>query len=407
MTVVLVINSGSSSLKYSLRDAKSERELAHGLIERIGQTEGIASHTVRTHAQPGEPAKTVLEVTHSEERPIADHDDAFALMLELFRDHGPALEDTALKAVGHRVVHGGDQFFAPTLITDDIVERIDELSMLAPLHNPANAASIRAARAVFRDVPHVAVFDTAFLQTLQPAAYSYAIDAATAREHKVRRYGFHGTSHKYVSERAAEFTDKPADGLRQIVLHLGNGASMTAVHDGRAVETSMGLTPLEGLVMGTRSGDIDPAVLFHLNRQTDMKVAELDDLLNKRSGLLGMAGRSDMRDILDGLDAGEPEATLAYEVYIHRLRAYLGAYIAQLGGVDVISFTAGVGENAARVRADAVATLGFLGARIDEERNTTRGHGIRRISTDDSAIEILVVPTDEELEIAKQALTVA
>ena len=406
MSHVLVINSGSSSLKYSLLDMTREVELASGLIERIGQPMGVVGHRVHTVAAPGEPAPTILEARYEDERPIVDHDEAFAVMLALFAEHGPSLADHAPVAVGHRVVHGGARFHEPTLVTADVERQIGELSVLAPLHNPANLAGIVAARAVFADVPHVVVFDTAFHQTLPAAAYTYAIDAEMAREHRVRRYGFHGTSHKYVSEHAAEFIGRPNDGIRQLVFHLGNGASVTAIDRGRSVETSMGLTPLEGLVMGTRSGDLDPAALLHLARRAGLGIDELDDLLNKRSGLLGLAGRSDMRDVLAGADAGEPAARLAYDVYIHRLRAYAGAYIAQLGGVDVISFTAGVGENAVKVRADALATLGFLGVRIDPHRNAERTHGIRRISADDSAIEVLVVPTDEELEIARQTLSI-
>ncbi len=407
MSVVLVINSGSSSLKYSLIDPDLEIEIASGLIERIGQDAGIVTHTARTMTRPGEPAPTVLDATYRTERPIADHDEAFRVMLDRFAEHGPSLTENPPVAVGHRVVHGGARFFEPTLITADVERQIDELSLLAPLHNPANLAGIRAAEAVFGDVPHVAVFDTAFHQTLPPAAYTYAIDAELAREHRVRRYGFHGTSHKYVSEQAAAFLGRPLDQLRQIVFHLGNGASVTAVDGGRSVETSMGLTPLEGLVMGTRSGDIDPAALMHLARRAGLGFDDLDTLLNNRSGLLGLAGRSDMRDILAGVTAGEDAATLAYDVYIHRLRAYAGAYIAQLGGVDVISFTAGVGENAARVRAGALGTLGFAGVEIDAARNEAPAKGVRRISADRSRVEVLVVPTDEELEIARQTLSVA
>lgn len=405
MSVVLVINSGSSSLKYSLIDLAREVELASGLVERIGQAEGVVGHTARVLVEPGQPAPAMLDATHSEERPIADHDEAFGVMLAQFEKHGPSLAEHPPVAVGHRVVHGGARFFEPTPVTDRVEEDIDDLAVLAPLHNPANLAGIRAARTAFADVPHVAVFDTAFHQTLEPAAYAYAIDAELARAHRIRRYGFHGTSHKYVSEAAAAFLGRDLGDLRQLVLHLGNGASITAIRAGRSVETSMGFTPLEGLVMGTRSGDIDPAVLFQLSRRAGLGHDELDTLLNKRSGLLGMAGRSDMRDILAGRAAGEEAATLAYDVYIHRLRAYIGAYIAQLGGVDVISFTAGVGENAVDVRSDALATLGFLGIRIDAERNAQRG-GIRRISADDSAVDVLVVPTDEELEIARQTVSV-
>ncbi|KNY06165.1 acetate/propionate family kinase [Microbacterium sp. GCS4] len=401
MTTILVINSGSSSLKYSLIDIEDERELASGLIERIGQDVSAIAHTVRPDAA-GEAVVTMLDATHETERRVADHDEAFAVMLEQFAEHGPSLDEHPPAAVGHRVVHGGARFYAPTLVTPNVEEQIAELAVLAPLHNPANLAGIVAAKAVFPDVPHVAVFDTAFHQTLPPAAYTYAIDAELAAEHRVRRYGFHGTSHQFVSEAAAAFLGRDLGALRQLVFHLGNGASVTAIDGGRSVETSMGLTPLEGLVMGTRSGDLDPAALVHLSRRAGYSIDDLDALLNTRSGLQGLAGRSDMRDILAGRDSGDAAATLAFDVYIHRLRAYAGAYIAQLGGVDVISFTAGVGENAAAVRAEALATLGFAGIEIDHGRNVERRRGIRRISTDASRVAVLVVPTNEELEIARQ-----
>jgi acetate kinase len=401
MSAILVINSGSSSLKYSLLDVDDEHELASGLIERIGQGGSTAAHTVRPE-RAGDAAPTMLDATYSDDRDIPDHHAAFAVMLEQFAAHGPSIEQHPPVAVGHRVVHGGARFYAPTPIDADVERQIEELSVLAPLHNPANLAGILAAKSVFRGVPHVAVFDTAFHQTLPPAAYTYAIDAELARAHRVRRYGFHGTSHQFVSESAAAFLERDLGALRQLVFHLGNGASVTAIDGGRSVETSMGLTPLEGLVMGTRSGDLDPAALVHLSRRAGLSINDLDALLNTRSGLKGLAGRSDMRDILAGVDAGEEAATLAFDVYVHRLRAYAGAYIAQLGGVDVISFTAGVGENAARVRAEALATLGFAGIEIDHARNEERGSGIRRISTDDSRVTVLVVPTNEELQIARQ-----
>ncbi|MFT4214798.1 MAG: acetate kinase [Microbacterium sp.] len=395
MSVVLVINSGSSSFKYQLIDAQTETSLASGLVERIGE------------AGAGRAIHTSADAEHVSELPIPDHAAGFAVMLAAFEQHGPSLTDNPPAAVGHRVVQGGARFFQPTLI-DDLVEiNIDELSVLAPLHNPGAVQGIRAARAAFGDLPHVAVFDTAFHQTLPPAAYTYAIDRDLARKHRIRRYGFHGTSHKFVSEAAADFLGRPLEQLTQLVLHLGNGASVTAIDGGRSVETSMGLTPLEGLVMGTRSGDLDPSVLLVLARREEMSPSALDAFLNKRSGLLGLAGVSDMRDIEARRAAGDPDATLAFDVYIHRLRTYIGAYLAQLGGVDVISFTAGVGENSAGVRAEALATLGFLGIEIDPERNERRERGIRVISTDDSTVTVLVVPTNEELEIARQTLAVA
>ncbi|WP_341955063.1 acetate kinase [Microbacterium sp. LWH13-1.2] len=401
MSAILVINSGSSSLKYSLIDIENENELAAGLIERIGQDVSAIRHTVRPDAS-ADAVVTMLDASYESEQPLADHDAAFAVMLEQFAEHGPLLDEHPPVAVGHRVVHGGARFYAPTLVTRNVEEQIEELSVLAPLHNPANLAGILAAKAVFAEVPHVAVFDTAFHQTLPAAAYTYAIDAELAAHHRVRRYGFHGTSHQFVSESAAAFLGRDLGTLRQLVFHLGNGASVTAIDGGRSVETSMGLTPLEGLVMGTRSGDLDPAALVHLSRRAGLSIDDLDALLNSRSGLKGLAGRSDMRDILAGRESGDEAATLAFDVYIHRLRAYAGAYIAQLGGVDVISFTAGVGENAAAVRAEAMSTLGFAGVEIDPARNEERQRGIRRISTDDSPVTVLVVPTDEELEIARQ-----
>lgn len=413
MTPVLVINSGSSSLKYQLIDMETERTLASGLVERIGPSTGsatgVARHTVHAAAIAADdgPAPAVLDAAYTRELPIPDHTAGFQVMLDAFAERGPSLAEHPPVAIGHRVVHGGARFFEPTLVTPLVEINIDELSVLAPLHNPANLAGIVAARQAFPDVPHVAVFDTAFHQTLTPAAYTYAIDAEVAASHRIRRYGFHGTSHKFVSEAAAAFLGRPLAELRQIVFHLGNGASVTAIDGGRSVDTSMGFTPLEGLVMGTRSGDIDPAALFHLARRAGMSIDDLDDLLNKRSGLLGLAGSNDVRDIRAGIERGDERAILAFEVYVHRLRAYAGAYLAQLGGADVISFTAGVGENAPLVRAAALETLGFAGVQLDPERNAAPGRGIRVVSTDASAVTVLVVPTDEELEIARQTLSVA
>ncbi|WP_295010623.1 acetate/propionate family kinase [uncultured Microbacterium sp.] len=392
MSTVLVINSGSSSFKYQLVDVDSGNALASGLVERIGQPEGRATHT----GADGTTAERIL--------PIPDHTAGFRVMLDAFAEHGPSLEDGPPVALGHRVVHGGARFFAPTVITPRVENDIDELSALAPLHNPGALQGIRAARAAFPDVPHVAVFDTAFHQTLEPAAYTYAIDRELAEAHRIRRYGFHGTSHKYVSEQAAAFLGGERPDLRQIVFHLGNGASVTAIRGGRSIDTSMGMTPLEGLVMGTRSGDIDPAVLFTLARRAEMTIADLDELLNARSGLRGLSGLSDMRDVLARAAAGDEAAQLAFDVYIHRLRAYAGAYLAQLGGVDVISFTAGVGENNALVRREALATLGFAGVEVDPVRNESPERGIRRISSDASRVTVLVVPTDEEREIARQTV---
>ncbi|WP_314147248.1 acetate kinase [uncultured Leifsonia sp.] len=391
MSAVLVVNSGSSSLKYQLIDAESGDALASGLVERIGE----ASGHIRHRGPDGSSERTL---------PIPDHTAGFRAMLDAFEAEGPDLAEHPLAAVGHRVVHGGKRFFEPTIVTPLVEINIEDLSDLAPLHNPANLEGIRAAKKAFPDVEHVAVFDTAFHQTLDPAAYTYAIDAALAEKHRVRRYGFHGTSHKYVSGVVAEVLGRPLGELKQIVLHLGNGASACAVDGGRSVDTSMGMTPLEGLVMGTRSGDIDPAVLVHLARRAGLGIDELDELLNRRSGLLGLTGTGDMRDVRHAAESGDARARLAIDVVVHRLKHYIGAYTALLGGLDALTFTAGVGENNPWLRAEVCAGLEVLGIRIDPERNERSGDEPRIVSTDDSPVAVLVVPTNEELEIARQSL---
>lgn len=385
---VFVINAGSSSLKYQLVDVDAGTALASGIVERIGETTAVAKHEA-----PG------IEAVR-EERVITDHEKAFGWVLRQFEAHGPALEEAGLVGVGHRVVQGGARFDRAVLVDDDVAAQIDDLSPLAPLHNPANLQGIRSARATFPGYPHVAVFDTAFHLTIPPAAHRYAIDAQVAAEHRIRKYGFHGTSHQFVSRRLAELLGRPTEDVNSIVLHLGNGASATAVRGGRSVETSMGMTPLAGLVMGTRSGDIDPGVVFHLHRVAGLSVDEIDVLLNKRSGLLGLTGTGDMRDVQQAADAGIPRAVEALEIVAHRLRGTIGAYLAHLGRTDAIAFTAGIGENAAPVRAAALAGLEGLGIVLDPERNAGRGE--RRISADGSPIEVWVVPTQEELEIARQ-----
>lgn len=386
---VLVVNAGSSSIKYQLIDPLSEACLVSGLVERIGEP---LSRIV--HRSGG----GVWE----RELPIPDHDAGFDQLRLAFSETGRPLEAAGVAAVGHRVVQGGPDFVAPAIIDDAVAARILELAALAPLHNPGHHQAIEAARAAFPDVPHVAVFDTAFHQTMPPAAYTYAIDPAVAREHGVRRYGFHGISHQVVSRLAATHLGRPVHELRQIVLHLGNGASLCAVDRGRSVATSMGLTPLEGLVMGTRSGDIDPGALLHLLR-AGFDTARLDELLNQRSGLLGMAGSNDMRDVRAAADAGDAAARLALDVYARRIRHYLGAYLVELGGADAVVFTAGVGENSAPLRAEVCAGLEWLGIELDPARNEAPHTGeARRISSDASRIAVLVVPTDEETEIARQ-----
>lgn len=392
MNNVLVVNSGSSSIKYQIIDMDTEELVTKGLIERIGTDHGVVNHT----APDGQ--------KHTIERPVLDHIAGFRAMVEACDAFGPRLSEARLTAIGHRLVQGGSRFIEPTLIDDAVVRTVEELSPLAPLHNPPNLRGVEAARATFPGIPHVGIFDTAFHQTMPPEAYTYAIDTNLAAQYRVRRYGFHGTSHKYVSELAANYLQLPVEDVNTIVLHIGNGVSVTAVQGGRSVETSMGMTPLEGLVMGTRSGDIDPGILFHLHRQNGMTVDQMDDLLNRRSGLLGMTGSSDMRDVLSSARRGEPRAELALATYCHRLKSYVGAYYAHLGRVDAIVFTAGVGENVPEVRARTLSGLKHMGIRLDETANNERGDGIRRISTGDSDVAVLVIPTNEELEIARQTM---
>ncbi|KKC00178.1 acetate kinase [Mycolicibacter arupensis] len=373
--LVLVLNSGSSSVKFQLVDPVAGTAPLSGLVEQIGEPDS----------------------------PVVDHAAGLRLIHRQLIDSG--IDLAAVRAVGHRVVHGGNLFYAPTLITDEVVAEVARLSELAPLHNPANVIGIEVARKDFPAVPHVAVFDTGFFHSLPAAAASYAMDHDIATHYGIRRYGFHGTSHEYVSGEVATLLDRDPGDLNVIVLHLGNGASASAVRGGVAVETSMGLTPLEGLVMGTRSGDIDPGVLFHLNRTAGLGVDELDELLNRRSGLKGLCGVNDFRELLELRGAGGARgeaAALAYDVYIHRLRKYVGAYLAVLGRVDAIAFTAGVGENAPSVREDALAGLDGLGIVVDAERNRS-GKGARIISTEASPTTVLVVPTNEELAIARAA----
>ncbi|GIG26873.1 acetate/propionate family kinase [Cellulomonas denverensis] len=391
MNNVLVINSGSSSIKYQLVDVQSGDALASGIVERIGLEVGKLKHE-------GPDGKTELE------QPIPDHEVGMRLVLDTFAQHGPAIDEAELAAVGHRIVQGGDVFDGPALVTDEVLAQIEELSPLAPLHNPANAAGVRAARAAFPDTPHVAVFDTAFHRTMPPAAYTYAIDRQIAADYKIRRYGAHGTSHLFVSREVAGWLGRDLASTNTIVLHLGNGASASAVQGGRCIDTSMGLTPLEGLVMGTRSGDIDPAVLFHLARQGGYTIDQLDELLNRKSGMLGLSGYTDMRDVHDAAAAGDENVRTALDVYYHRIKGYVGNYYAQLGRVDVIAFTAGIGENDDIVRAGALRGLEGLGIQLDLARNEGRKKEPTIISTDDSPVTVVVYPTNEELEIARQAV---
>ncbi|MDI9886352.1 acetate kinase [Streptomyces sp. HNM0645] len=391
-TRVLVLNSGSSSVKYQLLDMEDGTRLAVGLVERIGEETSRVVHTPLTGGA-GKRERTGA---------VPDHAAALKAVAEELARDGLGMDSPELAAIGHRVVHGGLRFSAPTVITDEVLAEIERLVPVAPLHNPANITGIRTARALRPDLPQVAVFDTAFHTTMPEYAARYAIDVETADAHRIRRYGFHGTSHAYVSRRAAELLGKAPEEVNLIVLHLGNGASASAVRGGRCVDTSMGLTPLEGLVMGTRSGDIDPAVTFHLKRVAGMSEDDVDVLLNKRSGLVGLCGDNDMREIRRRIEEGDERARLAFEIYIHRLKKYIGAYYAVLGRVDAVVFTAGVGENSAPVREAAVAGLEELGLVVDADLNAVRSDVPRFVSPDHARVAVAVVPTDEELEIARQ-----
>ena len=383
MSPVLVINTGSSTIKYRLLDGPEV--LASGLLDRIGDERSRLAH------------RDLVIEEH-----VPDHEAGFRLVLDAFERTGGLPADLA--AIGHRVVHGGERFSGPVVVDDAVLAAIRALSPLAPLHNPSNALGIEVARRLYPDVPQVAVFDTAFHATLPPHAYRYALPRDLADRHGIRRYGFHGTSHAYVSRRAAEHLGRPLAELDLITLHLGNGASAAAVAGGRCIDTSMGMTPLAGLVMGTRSGDLDPGVVFHLAREVGMGVAEIETLLNRKCGLVGLTGAGDLREVQRRADAGDTDAIEAVDVFCYRIRGYVGAYAAALGRVDAIVFTAGVGENSAVVRAGVCAGLEGFGVVLDPALNTVPGAGARTVSAAGSRVAVLVVPTDEEQEIARQAL---
>ncbi|HHT32059.1 MAG TPA: acetate kinase [Corynebacterium sp.] len=392
----LVVNSGSSSIKFQLvdpsRDA-AEPPYVSGLVERIGEENGTIVLKVG-----GEK----IEVTE----PISDHADGLDKAFQLMDDNGCGPHSVEIAAVGHRVVHGGKLFSKPQLIDDQIVEMIRDLIPLAPLHNPANIVGIEEARKLLPDVPHVAVFDTGFFHDMPPAAALYPINAEVAAEHDIRRYGFHGTSHEYVSGQVPELLGKDPREVNQITLHLGNGASCAAVRGGQAVDTSMGMTPLAGLMMGTRTGDIDPGIIFHLYRN-GMSIDEIDNLCNRQSGLKGVSGVNDFRILQERMDDNDPDAWAAYQMYVHQLRRYIGSYMLILGRLDAITFTAGVGENHVGIRRDSMAELENFGIKIDPERNAGPNDGPRVISTDDSTVTVMVVPTNEELAIAQYAMAYA
>lgn len=398
---VLVLNSGSSSIKYRLYDDDDDGLAlrARGLVERIGEPRG--------HAEQVVVAEDGSSTEDTEDAPIPDHEAGFRWIVA--RLEGAGLADD-LGAIGHRVVHGGAEFTAPTVIDEAVVARIEAQVPLAPLHNPANLTGIEVARQLRPELTNVAVFDTAFHATLPPAAYRYAVPTRLLEEQGIRRYGFHGTSHAYVARRAAAALGRPEAELKLVTLHLGNGASATAVDGGRSVETSMGLSPLEGLVMGTRSGDLDPAVIFHLIREAGLSPEEVERILNRESGLLGLCGDNDLRTIEERAEGGDEAAQLALEVYVHRIRKYLGAYAAVLGRLDGVVFTAGVGENSDTLRERICADLDVLGVRLDPARNAGQRaanapEGVVAVHAEDSEAAVLVVATDEEREIAEQTLT--
>ncbi|RSZ65164.1 acetate kinase [Corynebacterium hylobatis] len=397
MSYALVLNSGSSSIKFQVLDPAadaSDEPLVSGLVEQIGESSG----------------KIVIKIRGEKitvEQPIPDHSAGLQKSFEIMSEHGVGPRDLDLTAVGHRVVHGGKVFSQPEIINDQVVEMIRDLIPLAPLHNPANVDGIEVARDILPNIPHVAVFDTGFFADLPPAAALYAINAAVAGENGVRRYGFHGTSHEFISQQVPSLLGKDPSDVNQIVLHLGNGASVSAVKGGHAIDTSMGMTPLAGLVMGTRCGDIDPGIIFHLYRTAGLSIDEIDTLLNKKSGIKGLSGVNDFRELRQMIENGDTDAWSAYNIYIHQLRRYIGSYMIALGRVDAITFTAGVGENAKFVREDALAGLEMYGIRIDPERNDLPNDGPREISTEDSAVKVFVVPTNEELAIAQKATALA
>jgi acetate kinase len=394
---VLVINSGSSSIKFELFAMPDQRVEARGVLERIGE-------------QQSRLAYTVAGVHQELERPVADHARGLGLIVEALSDseHGGLEEISEIGAVGHRVVHGGEAFAQPVVITDEVERAIEEHVQLAPLHNPPNLQGIRVARRLLPGVPQVAVFDTAFHHSIPDYAYVYPVPYELYAEHKVRRYGFHGTSHRYVAGRAAELLGRLGSELNLITAHLGNGCSITAVRRGQSVDTSMGLTPLEGLVMGTRCGDIDPALVAYLERVGGMSIGEIDRLLNKRSGLLGISGvGNDMRELLAAEARGDQRAALALSIYCYRLKKYIGAYTAALGRVDALVFTAGVGEHAATIRERALDRMELLGYRLDPQKNGASDSGARDVAAADSPARILVIPTDEELLIARDTYALA
>lgn len=390
---ILVINCGSSSLKFQLIDAENEKLIAKGLCERIG----IEGSQLVYQKTGEEKQKTVT--------PMPDHTKAIRLVLDALTDEKSGVVESLdeIGAIGHRIVHGGEKFAASTVITDEVIEAIRECSELAPLHNPANLIGIDACRTLMPDTPMVAVFDTAFHQTMPEEAYLYGIPYEYYRKYKVRRYGFHGTSHSYVSKRAAEVLGRKYEDLKLIVCHLGNGASVSAVDHGKCIDTSMGLTPLEGLIMGTRSGDIDPAIMEFIAHKEGKSIDEIMEILNKKSGVLGLSDNfsSDFRDLEDAFLEGKEEGVRAMKAFAYRVAKYVGAYAASMNGVDAVCFTAGLGENSPIIRNLVCERLGFLGIELDQEQNNKRGEDLV-VSVNETGTKVLVIPTNEELAIARE-----
>ncbi len=395
---ILVLNSGSSSLKFQLFEMEGLTVLASGMIEQIGEKQ---SHC-RLKYVATDSAEQVVEKHHA----IANHQTAIETMAVLLKETGALTDINDIHGIGHRVVHGGEDFHEPIRIDQNVIDSIEKLIPLAPLHNPANLTGIKVAMEQAPDITQVAVFDTAFHQTIPEHGFLYALPYELYTKHRVRRYGFHGTSHHYVAKQAADFINKPFEALNIITLHLGNGASAAAIKNGKSVDTSMGLTPLEGLIMGTRCGDLDPAILFYLARETGMGIDELDKLVNKDSGLKGICGYNDMRTITERAAENDTQALLALKMFCYRLKKYIGSYLAVLGGADCIVFTGGIGENAPQVREMSCQGLERLGISFDAEKNAIPVNGISQVSSPESTTKILVVPTDEEFEIATQTLQV-
>ncbi|MBA4495141.1 acetate/propionate family kinase [Paenactinomyces guangxiensis] len=390
---ILVINCGSSSIKYQLFEMADESVLASGLVEKIGTESAIIKHEI-----PGKDEKVVTGE-------ILDHRAGLNRVLSLLmsKEDGVIRSAEEVEAVGHRVVHGGEYFSSSAIITSEVRQAIRKTIDLAPLHNPPNLLGIDAAQHQLPHAAHVAVFDTAFHQTMPEHAYMYPLPRVLYHKHKIRRYGFHGTSHKYVTIRAAEFLQKPLETLKMVSCHIGNGASIAAVQNGKSIDTSMGMTPLEGLMMGTRCGDIDPAIVPFVIAKEELTLGEVKSMMNKHSGLLGVSGLSgDMREVTEAMFDGNPAAKLAVDMYVYKLRKMIGSYIAAMNGADVIIFTAGVGENASLIRQRVCEGLTFFGVELDEEINAERSKEERRISTAKSKIEVLVIPTNEELMIARE-----